>query len=162
MNIYANIFQKLNENGIKYLVVGGIAVNLYGYKRFTADMDIVIALDLENLEKVDNLMNQMSYTPRIPVDLKTLSDDERLKDIIENKNCKAYTYNGPVESLLQIDILIEESLRFQSLYKERIKKTFNDIEIPVIGLDDLIGMKKKANRPKDLEDLDALLDLKLL
>lgn len=39
MNIYANIFKNLNDAGIKYLVVGGIAVNLYGYKRFTADMD---------------------------------------------------------------------------------------------------------------------------
>lgn len=79
-------------------------------------------------------MFNIGYTPRLPVDLKSLSDDARLKDIIENKNCKAYTYNGPVESLLQIDILVEESLKFEDLYKNKIEKTFNDIRIPVIGL----------------------------
>lgn len=162
MNIYVEIFQRLNRAKINYLVVGGVAVNLHGYKRFTADIDIVVALDEDNLSKLDKLMDELGYMPRIPVDLKALSDDERLYDIIENKNCKAYTYNGPAGTILQIDVLVEESIKFHTLYENKIVKNIGNMKIPVVGLDDLINMKEKASRPRDLEDLDALLDLKLL
>ena len=51
MNIYAEIFKAFNNAKIEYLIVGGVAVNLYGYNRFTGDIDILLALDKINLEK---------------------------------------------------------------------------------------------------------------
>lgn len=45
MNIYAEIFKAFNDAKIAYLIIGGVAVNLYGYNRFTGDIDILLALD---------------------------------------------------------------------------------------------------------------------
>lgn len=40
--IYNDVFKKLSRRGVKYLVVGGVAVVLHGYTRFTADLDLII------------------------------------------------------------------------------------------------------------------------
>lgn len=124
-NPYRQIFQALQNAGIRYLVVGGIAVNLHGYRRFTADFDILLALDPENLEKMT-----------------------------------AYTFHSSKRDRLDIDILAGHSLQFDK-YEQR--RALIDVEgglkVPVISVDDLVQMKREANRPEDLIDIDALLEL---
>ncbi|EKD64314.1 MAG: hypothetical protein ACD_51C00028G0040 [uncultured bacterium] len=61
---------------------------------------------------------------------------------------------------LQIDIIIEESLRFNLLKKNKITKLISGVRIPVVSIEDLIAMKKKANRDQDIMDLKALIELK--
>lgn len=42
-NLYKSVhdfFQKLNEHGVQYLLVGGFAVNAYGHARNTGDLDL--------------------------------------------------------------------------------------------------------------------------
>jgi hypothetical protein len=48
---YLAIFKRLNEKKIKYIVVGGIAVNLYGIPRMTYDLDLLLDLEDENLRR---------------------------------------------------------------------------------------------------------------
>lgn len=66
MNPYRAIFQALNDANIRYLVVGGVAVNLHGYSRYTGDLDIVMTLDAENLARMDKLMQEKGYVQRPP------------------------------------------------------------------------------------------------
>ncbi len=61
MRIFEKIFKEFNKTKIKYLVVGGVAVNLYGYARFTGDLDILLLLDKKNLEKMDKIMKKLNY-----------------------------------------------------------------------------------------------------
>ena len=61
-----------------------------------------------------------------------------------------------------IDVLVEESLKFGQAEKNKIVRRFDNVTIPVISIEDLIRMKKKAGRPKDIEDLEALKFLKNL
>ena len=49
MTLFETVFDALNKAGVKYLVVGGAAVNLYGFPRFTGDLDILLLLKQENL-----------------------------------------------------------------------------------------------------------------
>lgn len=44
MSIYEPIFSRLNEQGGRYLVVGGLAVVLHGHARLTVDLDRVVDL----------------------------------------------------------------------------------------------------------------------
>lgn len=91
-----------------------------------------------------------------------LKDNKKAKEWLEQKNLKAYSFLPPKESLLQIDIIIEESLHFEKFNKKRITKRIDNVSIPIICLDDLIGMKKRANRDKDILDLKSLIELKNL
>lgn len=162
MNVFQRIFQALNEHKVKYLVVGGVAVNLYGYLRFTGDLDILILLDEKNLQKIDAVMKKLGYTERLPVSVMELKNEKQVRQWLKEKNLKAFSFFPPNHMPLQIDILVEASLKFKSYASKKTSKHLGDIAIPVVSIEDLIKMKKKANRDKDRLDLEALLQLKLL
>lgn len=162
MNPYEEIFEAFQETDIKYLIIGGVAVNLYGYNRFTGDIDILLTLDKENLEKMDKLMKKLGYVPRLPVEVKDLGDKKQVEQWMKEKNLKAYTFLAGKEYQLDIDIIIEQSTEFSELDKKKNIIEVWGMNIPVISIDDLIEMKKTANRDQDLIDIKRLLELKSL
>lgn len=160
MNLYKNIFSQLGKAEIEYLIVGGVAVNLYGYSRFTGDIDILLALNSENLSKMDKIMHKLGYVERLPVKIKELGDVKKLKTFIKKKGLKTYTFISNSKPQLDIDVIVEESLDFNK-YKKR-KRNINvwGMNLPVVNINDLIKMKRAIKRDKDLIDLEALLKLK--
>lgn len=50
--LYQKIIDRMNADGVEYLVVGGIAVNLYGFVRATMDLDLLVLLDGENTARL--------------------------------------------------------------------------------------------------------------
>lgn len=160
MNMFVEIFAALNKARIKYVVVGGVAVNLHGFVRYTGDIDILLELDKKNLEKMDKVMEEMGYITRIPVQIQELRDVKKLEQWIEEKGMKAYTYINNKRMRPDIDILIEDSLNFKKHVKgKKIMRAWN-IRIPVISFKYLIEMKKRANRDDDQKDLRALMEIK--
>jgi predicted nucleotidyltransferase component of viral defense system len=160
MNLYEKIFKSLNKVGIKYIVVGGVAVNLHGYMRFTGDLDLLVMLDEENLQKMDKLMQKLDYTERLPIPVLSLQNTDQVKKWLTKKNMKAYSFIPPKDNPLQIDIVIEESLKFEKIAAKKIIKKIEDVSIPVVSIEDLIKMKKKSDRPQDIIDIKALNNLK--
>ena len=162
MNLFEQVFRAFNKADINYLVVGGVAVNLHGYLRFTADLDILLLLEEKNLQKTDSVMKEMGYSTRLPVSIMELKDQEKVRSWLKEKNLKAFSFIPPKDNPLLIDIIIEESLKFRKIADQKIIKKISNVPIPVISIQDLVKMKKKANRKKDLIDLEALLKLKSL
>lgn len=162
MNLYKKIFKELEEAKINYLIVGGVAVNLYGYTRFTGDVDILLALNPSNLSRMDKLMHKLNYVERIPVNIKELGNKIKLNEFIKKKGLKAYTYISNTQPQLDIDVIVEQSVDFKDYDKGKTIIKVWDMKLPVVNIDDLIKMKKAAKRGKDLLDLEALLKLKEL
>ncbi len=162
MNLYKKIFKELEEAKINYLIVGGVAVNLYGYARFTGDIDILLALNPVNLAKMDKLMRKLDYVERIPVNIKELGNKAKLDEFVKKKGLKAYTYISNTQPQLDIDIIVKESSHFKDYDKKKTIIKVWDMELPVVSIDDLIKMKKATKRNKDMLDLEALLKLKKL
>lgn len=162
VNPYKKIFQAFEKEKIKYLTVGGVAVNLYGYSRFTGDIDVLLALDKSNLAKLDKVMGNMGYVHRLPIDVKELNNKIYVKKWIKEKGMTAYTYISDKKPQLDLDILVDYSRSFAKFFKRKTVMEIWDMKIPVVSLSDLIAMKKKAGRDKDLLDLKALLELKTL
>lgn len=162
MNLYKKIFKEFEDAKIKYLIVGGVAVNLYGYTRFTGDVDILLALTSANLSKMDKLMHKLGYVERIPVSIKDLGNKKKLDEFIKQKGLKAYTYISNTQPQLDIDVIVKQSIDFKIYDKKKSIIQVWDMELPVVNIDDLIKMKKAAKRDKDLLDLEALFKLKEL
>lgn len=162
MNPYRKIFLALQKAEIKYLIVGGVAVNLYGYSRFTGDMDILMALDKENLKKMSAVMRHLGYIQRLPVDLFELGNKTKVKKWMKEKGMTAYTFICERQPQLNLDILAGYSLDFRKFFKKRTILPIWGIKIPVVAFNDLIKMKKIAGREQDLLDIQALLELKTL
>lgn len=162
MNLYKKIFKELEKAKINYLIVGGVAVNLYGYARFTGDVDILLALNPSNLSKMDKLMHSLDYVERIPVNIKELGNKTKLNEFIKKKGLKAYTSISNSQPQLDIDVIVEQSIDFKDYDKGKTIIKVWDMELPVVSIDDLIKMKKSAKRAKDMLDIEALLKLKEL
>lgn len=162
MNPYQALFAALNSANIRYLVVGGMAVNLHGYSRFTGDLDILLALDHDNLDRMGTLMETQGFTQRLPIDIRLLSDQKQVQSFLEEKGMTAYTFIHPKLPTISVDILAGDSLRFDEFEAKKVTIEALGNSIPVIAIDDLIGMKQSAHRQKDIEDIEALLELKEL
>ncbi|MEK7673130.1 MAG: hypothetical protein AAB373_04560 [Patescibacteria group bacterium] len=159
-NPYKEIFGALTNADVEYLIVGGVAVNLYGYKRFTGDVDIMLSLEEKNLRKMEALMKSLGYIQRLPVELLDMNDVKKVKNWLKTKGMTAYTFISDKGMRLDIDILVGKSLDFKKFYKKCTKIEVWDMIVPVVSIDDLIEMKREAGRDKDLLDLKELLELK--
>ena len=54
---FREFIQSLNDNGVRYLVIGGYAVAFHGHPRYTKDMAVWIAMDAENAANMSRLWN---------------------------------------------------------------------------------------------------------
>lgn len=153
---YLSIFKKLNENKIRYIVVGGIAVNLYGIPRMTYDIDLLLDLEDKNLENFLLLLKEWEFRPKVPVDIMDFADREKRRDWIENKNMKAFNLVNPDWAISEIDIVINTPVKYETA-QERIRHIIlQDVSVPTISIEDLIAMKKSSNREQDKADVESL------
>lgn len=160
MESYQHIFQALTNSHVQYIIVGGVAMNLLGCPRFTNDIDILLALDEENLHAMANAMKSLGYEQRIPLSLDELGDEKKALKFIREKNLLAYTFYNPKNPIYSVDIIIGASLRFDQYRKHQMPVEVWGLSLPVVSIDDLIGLKKESNREKDAMDVAMLLEYK--
>ncbi|MBI5678210.1 MAG: hypothetical protein HZC52_06925 [Planctomycetes bacterium] len=153
---YFEILEGLYKSKVKYLIVGGLSVNLYGVPRVTQDIDIVIAMDRENVLKITSLLKELGYVPRLPVSPDDLANPDKVKDWIENKNLKAFSFYHKNENYKVLDIVLVHPLDFEKSFKNRTVKRAKDIDIYLASIDDVVKMKEFSGRPQDLSDIEML------
>ncbi|MGH2575320.1 MAG: hypothetical protein ACRDFC_06440, partial [Ignavibacteria bacterium] len=91
---YLKLFKSLSDAGVKYLLCGGVAVNIYGIPRMTADIDIIVELTEDNVNKFEASMTQLGYRTSIPVKLRDLCDKTYHEKLIKGKNLHAVLYSN--------------------------------------------------------------------
>ncbi len=157
---FKNIFRTLNEEGVRYLVVGGVAVNLYGVLRATADIDLVVQLSVENVLLLAKALKKLGYKPKIPVTIEDFANPENREKWIDEKEMKVFALYPSDRELGTMDIFVREPFDFDKAYANRTTINVAGVNIPVVSIDDLIYLKKEAARNQDLADIEALEILK--
>ena len=74
LNSFEAIARVLNQASVRYLVVGGLAVNAHGYLRFTKDVDLVVQLIPDNVTRALDALATLGYRPLAPVTANQFSD----------------------------------------------------------------------------------------
>ena len=156
---YIGIFKELNKKRIKYIVCGGIAVNLLGIPRMTYDVDILVEMDDNNLKKLLNLLKIWGFTPKVPVEIMDFAIKEKRDDWIRNKNMKAFCFINSKWAISEIDILIDVPIDYEKAVKKVAFKQMDNIKIPVICIEHLLEMKKNTGRQQDKADIKYLKEL---
>lgn len=154
--LFERIFKVLNESGVQYVVIGGIAVNLHGFARATGDLDIAISLTDTGIEKFIQAVKELQFVPRIPVKLEELANKKLRESWIHQKNMKVFSVYNPKNPMEHIDVIMEEVVDFGTLFKNRVVMGAKDISIPVAGIAELIRLKEHAGRDRDAIDIKAL------
>lgn len=161
MIIYEDIFRDFQRQKVKYIIVGGIAVNLLGLLRNTADMDILVEMSDSNLAKVVKILKKKGYKVKQPVDPMGIADKKIRQDWIKNKHMKAFNFYKEDE-LKEIDIIIETPVPFEKAKRKIRFIKSGGIALPVISIDDLIKMKQNTGRMVDKWDIEQLRMIKEL
>jgi hypothetical protein len=153
MQLFKNLFLALNEESVKYLVAGGIAVNLYGIERATADIDIVLKVDEKNLSKFVRVAKKLGLQPRLPLALDDLINGEKRKSWIVDKDMVVYSLYDAKNPFFLLDIFVEEPFNFEEVYEKRKNIEFENTVIPLVPIKALIAMKENSDRPQDKADV---------
>lgn len=154
MIIYEDVFEEFQKKNIKYIIVGGIAANLLGLVRATADLDILIDIEEDNLVKADSTLRSLGYKIKQPIDIKKLGKIS-LAVLIKKKNLKALNYYK-IGELKEVDIIVDSPVSFEQAKRKAKKIIVNGLKLPVISIDDLITMKVKTGRAVDKFDVKEL------
>ncbi len=157
---YLAIFKKLNEKEIRYIVVGGIAVNLHGIPRMTYDIDILLDLEDKNLKKFITLLKGWGFKPKVPVKIMDFAKKDKREDWIKNKHMKAFNLVNPKWAISEIDVVIDSPVDYDKALKKLKHISLQGVSIPVISIDDLIKMKRITDREQDKSDIKYLRKLK--
>jgi hypothetical protein len=156
---YIELFEQLQKQEIRYLVCGGLAVNIYGIPRMTADIDILLDFEEENISRFENAMEVLEYHSSIPVSLITLLDKAERDRIIKDKNLIAYSFFNSRSEYMTLDVLIDVPFSFDLMWNQREIRKQDDLSINIVSLQHLIDMKKYSDRQQDNDDVLLLTKL---
>ena len=153
---FLQLFKELNQAHVRYLLVGGLALNLHGVNRTTGDIDIIIYLEDANVRNFLGLMSELGYQPQAPVDLMDFANPSKRQEWKNTKHMIVFSLHHPEDLVKVIDVFVESPLPFEESYEHRVTYTIDDIAIPVISIPDLIKLKELAGRKQDASDIEAL------
>ncbi len=155
MILYEEVLREFQSHNIKYVLVGGLAVNLLGSLRSTADMAILVEMSSDNLRKIVDILLKLGYEAKQSVDPMKLADAKTRNEWITNKHMKTFNFHK-VNELKEVDIIIESPVSFEKAQGNAIYFSIDDLSLPVISLDDLIEMKTNTGRTIDKQDIEEL------
>jgi hypothetical protein len=142
--------QCAQKNKLRYLCIGGFAVNYYGFHRNTEDMDIWIAPTNENKDSFLNTLKCMKYS------------DSELAAIKEEDFTTYFMCTlGDPPFVIDILTIIHKNMDFDEAEKDAIVHQLqNNIELRMIPYNFLKEVKLRSRRPKDLLDVARLEELR--
>lgn len=150
------VVKALNRADVRYLVAGGLAVVAHGFGRFTADLDLVLDLNTDNLKAALAALQGLGYKPRAPVGIEEYMDPAKRSEWVREKGLTVFSLYSNDHLETEIDLFVEPPLDFADAYVRAERMELGGLEATFVSLDDLLRMKALAGRPQDLEDISQL------
>ncbi len=152
----AELLATLSAGEVDYVLVGGIAVQLHGFLRSTFDIDLVLAMNDENLARFIDVAKRHGLTPGIPVPIESLRNADQIARWHREKGMLAFSLREPQAGGGVVDVIVRPEVSFETLMANAVAGDLFGRHVPIASIDDLLVMKRAANRPKDRLDIEAL------
>lgn len=143
-DFYLKVIDAFNQEEVKYMVVGGFAVNFHGYNRSTADLDLWISNGDQNLERIKSAIERVGYE----------FSEEAMCELKEDRMISFSDAGCLVELMTRLNI--SKEVTFDEAYKNAVTRVVEGIRISVISMNELKREKARSKRYKDLDDLSKL------
>ncbi len=139
------VLTALEQESVRYAVFGAAALNLHGLARFTEDLDLFIAPDRDNIERLKRALQAVFNDPEI--------DRISAEDLLGAYPAVQYV---PPTGSFHLDMLtrLGEAFRFEDL--EIVRVPFGSIQVAVVSPNTLYRMKRDTIRLKDRADAQLL------
>ena len=136
-------------------IVGGLAVVAHGYMRFT--VDLVIALDPENVRRSLAALAELGYYPRVPVRLEDFADQKLRAEWVREKGMVVFQLVSDAHERTPVDVFVTLPFDFDVQFGRAAWLPILGADAaPVLALAELLMMKARAGRSKDLTDIEGL------
>jgi hypothetical protein len=156
----AELLESLADEQVAYVLVGGLAVQLHGYMRATYDIDLVLAMNDENLARFIAVAKKYDLQPGIPVPINSLRNADQIDQWHREKGMLAFSLREPQAGGKVVDVLMRPDVSFERLIGNAIAGELFGRRVMIAAIDDLLAMKRVAGRPKDQLDIEALEKIK--
>lgn len=130
---------------VKYITIGGFAVNFHGYNRSTSDIDIYLDDTLENRNKIRKAFVEIG-----------LGDIESLETMQFVAGWTEFSMDNGFRLDIMSNIKGLENKTFDELFENAETIYIDEVLVRFIDYKNLIIAKKAANRPKDILDIEEL------
>jgi transcriptional regulator with XRE-family HTH domain len=141
------ILRVLSEQGVEYVVIGGVAVQAHGHPRTTQDLDLVPEPGSENLRRLVSALTALRGRP-----VGASLDSETLVRLPAEGVLELDTDAGGVD----VHMTPPGAAPYEDLRARALELDVSGIRLAVAGRDDLIAMKRASGRPVDRGDIIAL------
>jgi hypothetical protein len=139
------IWKYLSLNKVKYLTIGGFAVNIYGYGRNTGDIDIFIEDSIDNRKNLRETLKQIG-----------IGDFENINTMQFIPGWTDITLNFNLRLDIMTSVKGLENSSFEQLLEQAYIVEISKTPVYFLDYNNLIKAKKAANRPKDILDIEEL------
>jgi len=154
--MFEDLLAYLEGAGVRFVVVGGVAVVIHGHARLTADVDLVIDLAPENVRLAIDALTSRGFRPTLPVNATDFADEATRRQWVEARNLQVFSLVDPANPFIGVDLFAREPIPFHELWSHAEIIDLNGHPIRIASLDDLIRMKQTAGRPQDIADIEEL------
>lgn len=139
---FKEFIKSLNDNGVRYLIIGGYAVAYHGHPRYTKDLDVWIASDEENAARIIRALDDFGFSS-----LGLKAEDFLQPDQVIQLGYPPY----------RIDLLTTVlGVDFQTCHSSRVQAEIDGMQVDFIDLENLKRNKKAVGRLQDLADIENL------
>lgn len=153
---FEEALRALAEAGVRFVVVGGVAVVLQGHARLTVDLDVVLDLTEDNVRAALDLLTSSGLRPRLPVPAHAFADDETRRSWVRERGLVVFSLHDPDDPLREVDLFADPPIAYEQLAERADTIDLGGVRVAVACVDDLIAMKRRAGRPQDFADVAAL------
>ena len=139
---FKELLELLNAHKVDYLIVGGYALALHGYPRFTGDLDIYLGIQQDNAKKVLSVLKEFGFGEL-------------------NLSEKDFTQSDQIIQLgvppIRIDFITSiDGVEWDTAWANREKGNWADVPVAYLSREDFISNKRASGRLKDLADIESL------
>jgi len=144
---FRRIIELLEQHGVEYVVVGGVAAVLQGAPVTTFDLDALFKVDPQNIDRLLIVLADLGARFRERPDLQPTQ-----KDLAAGKHVLLATDSGPFDLLG----VIGSGKRYEDVAGSATPMSIGDRTIKVLSIESLIEDKKAMGRNKDLVAIGML------
>lgn len=135
----------LNENGVRYIMVGGFATRFHGFNRSTDDLDMWLDDTIDNRKQLRRAFSALGY-----------GDFASLETMQFVPGWTSFNVGGGIELDIMTSMKGLELFSFSECLEMASTADLDGVKVPFLHINHLIANKKIVNRPKDQIDVIEL------
>ena len=136
---FCDVFEELKRAGAPYVVVGGVAVVLHGYRRSVPDLDIAVSSNAHDASLAMQALFMRGFVPSVPLPLSMVTV------------LRLFDASGR-----EVDVVVRAQVSFDQLWPDSIEIPVGNTVARVASLSNLIRSKQLRSRTYDLDDIEHL------